>query len=242
MPERRQMAQTRITRQQLTEAQGGIDPTEDQTLVWVECPADYDADAITAEDIVRDPAVRAREVPEDESPDQMPPSARIDLVNQLRAPNIPPRVFEACARRLKAVLNRREQLDPLVAVTIAFHEASAELDQTSRDLAYMKVQAHEQAREDLSTLTAVDAEEVRATLLEGRQTLARVAERMDNWHDQVGPYEDHPPPLVAGGQGRSAEDVTADALALMRGIGYGLGLLAVALVVAGVITLLKGGW
>jgi hypothetical protein len=46
--------QTTVTQNELTEAQGGYAPVLDNSLVTVECPADYDLATITAEDILHD--------------------------------------------------------------------------------------------------------------------------------------------------------------------------------------------
>jgi hypothetical protein len=46
-----------ITAADLIEAQGGVDPICDQTRIWVEIPADYDPEAITAADVIDDPAI-----------------------------------------------------------------------------------------------------------------------------------------------------------------------------------------
>jgi len=46
---------TKITTDELTEAQGGYDPDVGITAtVWVECPDGYTAEDITAEDIIND--------------------------------------------------------------------------------------------------------------------------------------------------------------------------------------------
>ncbi|MGE3526007.1 MAG: hypothetical protein AB7I33_08800 [Gemmatimonadales bacterium] len=59
-----QTVQTTVTEADLAEAQGGTCPGGDDTPVWVECPDDYDAATITADDVIHDPAIR--KVPEPE--------------------------------------------------------------------------------------------------------------------------------------------------------------------------------
>lgn len=49
--------QTSVTEQQLSDAQGGQGDCGDEP-VWVECPDGYDSSMITAEDILRDAAIR----------------------------------------------------------------------------------------------------------------------------------------------------------------------------------------
>lgn len=54
------VVQTRVTNEQLEEARGGYDPaagTYRPYRLWVSCPSNYDAAAITAEDILHDGAI-----------------------------------------------------------------------------------------------------------------------------------------------------------------------------------------
>jgi hypothetical protein len=55
------IVKTNVTDEQLVAAQGGINGNEHEVL-WVDCPADYNVDRITATDIVHDNQIRV--VPE----------------------------------------------------------------------------------------------------------------------------------------------------------------------------------
>jgi hypothetical protein len=55
-----------LTAADIAAAQGGVDPLDDRTPIWVEIPSDYDAAAITADDVVRDPAITVVGDPEDD--------------------------------------------------------------------------------------------------------------------------------------------------------------------------------
>lgn len=51
------IAQIPVTAAELTAAQGGYDPTNDQTRLTVRLPADYDPETITAADVIHDDAI-----------------------------------------------------------------------------------------------------------------------------------------------------------------------------------------
>src|SRR5690606_14788336 len=53
----RTITATTVTTEELVTAQGGIVQIGGDEIVWVECPADYDPEAITAEDIIYDPEI-----------------------------------------------------------------------------------------------------------------------------------------------------------------------------------------
>lgn len=63
--------ETYVTREDLTIAQGGYDPMQDQTRVWVECPVSYEIEDIGPYDIIHDSAIVQVERPLDMMPDDI---------------------------------------------------------------------------------------------------------------------------------------------------------------------------
>jgi len=51
------IVKTNVTGAQVVAAQGGVNGNEHE-IIWVECPAEYQTDKITAEDIINDDQIR----------------------------------------------------------------------------------------------------------------------------------------------------------------------------------------